>query len=325
MRRLTDVTIRTGDRPAPPRPDGGRRTAARPARPERAAAPARPARRWVPPFWWKRARPAIIGAALCLFVGVPAIWLVRSGIASHAVAALRDDAIGMSAQAGFRVDDIFVEGRHRTVARDLLAALKVRRGDPILGIDLAAASERLSAIPWVKSVAIERQLPNALRIFITEREPIALWQSQGRYYLIDRDGLVIGDDIAEFANLPLLVGESAPDHVGALLDMLNSEPDLAKRVKASQWISERRWNLEIDDSPGGIEVRLPEDNPAAAWHELAQLEREQKLLERKVTMIDMRLPDRLVLRVPGGVEPPPSATARVPGAGRHKAAPGREA
>jgi cell division protein FtsQ len=76
--------------------------------------------------------------------------------------------------------------------------------------------------------------------------------------------------------------------------MVTSEPDLAGRVVAAVRIGGRRWNLRLDN---GIDVELPEDGTATAWAKLAQLERTSRLLARDVQVIDLRLPDRLVLRV----------------------------
>jgi cell division protein FtsQ len=121
-------------------------------------------------------------------------------------------------------------------------------------------------------------------------------QNKGRYFLIDRDGQIVGDQIDDYANLPLTVGEGAPDHAGDLVALLDAEPGLKDRVKAATWIGDRRWNLMLDRTPDGIEVRLPEEDAIAAWHDLATLDQQQSLLERQVSVIDMRLPDRLVLR-----------------------------
>jgi cell division protein FtsQ len=107
--------------------------------------------------------------------------------------------------------------------------------------------------------------------------------------------------------------------------MLKAEPTLMPRVKASQWVSSRRWTIQLSGPSGDIEVYLPEGDPAAAWHELAQLESDQKLLDHKITMVDMRLADRLILRIPGGLEQPAKTpTKPTQPAARHKA-PGRDA
>ena len=87
-----------------------------------------------------------------------------------------------------------------------------------------------------------------------------------------------------------------------MLAILSSEPDLAARVTAAVDVGGRRWNLRIDNS---IDVLLPSDDPAAAWADLARLQRNDAILQRDVQAIDMRLPDRLVVRVTP--EPPKEA------------------
>ncbi len=306
MRRMNDITIEVADRlgPSPASrtkgPSG--RAAKAPGKGGRTGARQEPRRRWFQPLLRKRTRrAALILLALGGGLILPA-WMIHSGTAQRLIDEARREAVALSGRAGFRVVEILVEGRNRTPREQLLSALGVQRGDPILGIDLAATRQRLEEISWVKNATIERRLPNEVHLLIVERNPIVLWQNQGKYYLVDRDGQVVGDEIDEYADLPLMVGEGAPDHAAELLDLLDAEPALKKRVKAAQWIGDRRWNITLDRTIGGIDVRLPEDNPVAAWRELASLDKEQSLLERKVTLIDMRLPDRLVLRSTGGAE-----------------------
>jgi cell division protein FtsQ len=293
MRRVSDITIdfdtplHTG--PLPADSAGGRRRL-------------RAHRRWISPILRKRLRRGLLAIVILAGgVGLPA-WLYHSGTAAHLADGLHREATALSARAGFRVEDIFVEGRNRTPRDEIIAALQIQRGDPMFGIDLVATRQRLEELSWVKTATIERRLPNVVHLLITERNPIVLWQNQGRYYLVDRDGQVVGDEVGEYADLPLMVGEGAPDHAADLIDLLNAEPDLKTRVKAAQWVGDRRWNITLDRTAGGIDVRLPEDDPLSAWHDLAKMDKEQSLLERKVALIDMRLPDRLVLRAIGGAE-----------------------
>ncbi len=56
----------------------------------------------------------------------------------------------------------------------------------------------------------------------------------------------------------------------------------------------RRWTLKVDN---GIDVRLPEQGASAALARLARLEREHKLLDRDVIAIDLRMADRVVVRL----------------------------
>ncbi len=123
---------------------------------------------------------------------------------------------------------------------------------------------------------------------------MAVWQLDGRLSVIDETGSVVpGAEPRDFAHLMLVVGADAPEHSATLLELLDSEPELKGRVSAAVRVGGRRWNLLFD---GGIEVRLPEENAETAWAELARIQREHGVLERDVATIDLRLPDRLVVR-----------------------------
>jgi len=239
--------------------------------------------------------------ALTLLVGA-AGWLVISGWVDRQMTALGESMIDASADLGFTVERVLADGRNETTSSAILAAMNVRLGQPILAVDLDDARARLLTLPWVESATVERRLPDTLHVRVTETAPLALWQIRQRLHLLGRDGRVIETaSITRFANLLVVVGPDAPDHAAALLDMLASEPNLRPRVTAAIRVGARRWNLRLDN---GIDVKLPEDNAAAAWTELARLERDYGLLGRDLTVIDLRVPDQLLVRLA------PSAIAR---------------
>jgi cell division protein FtsQ len=101
-------------------------------------------------------------------------------------------------------------------------------------------------------------------------------------------------DLDRFSKLPIVVGDGAAKQALPLIEMLATEPDLAARVAAAIYVGGRRWDLRIDNA---IDVMLPEDDMTGAWARLAQLETTNKILQRDVQTIDLRLPDRLVVRV----------------------------
>jgi len=267
-----------------------------------------------PPVAQQRRRPfpivavaAGLGAATLIAGGGGAYWLWHDGTLARTGRAIVARVWTVGGQQGLALENVDVVGRHRQSAASILAALGVKRGMPMLEIDLAAAQARLQALPWVRRAEVERQLPDTLFIRLTEREPFAFWQRNGTLSLIDRDGTVIPtDDLAQYGPRIVLVGDDAPAQAATLIDMLASEPSLARRVNAAVLYGSGRWTLRFDT---GVQVALPETNAPAAWQRLAGLEAQEQILERNITAIDLRLPDRMVVRL-APAEPGKPPTAR---------------
>ena len=248
-----------------------------------------------------------------LWLGVPvlllggifcAIQLSRSPQGQSLLQSAADRLMQVTGLLGLTVSEITVEGRETTDRETILAALAAGLGTPILAVSPEHVKEQLEALPWVRTAVIERRLPGTLYVRLVERKPLALWQHGGKLELVDREGSVIPvTRLDRFAKLPLVVGDGAASHAAELLEMLGSNPDLAGRVTAAVRVGDRRWNLRIDNA---IDVLLPADEMATAWSQLARLERSSAILKREVLTIDLRLPDRLVLRV--SPEPPKEPT-----------------
>ncbi|MDA0238833.1 MAG: FtsQ-type POTRA domain-containing protein [Proteobacteria bacterium] len=248
----------------------------------------------VKPLW--RRPPVIAAVGLLIVAGVSgagfAVW--QSGWIQRTAQDAKWRLIAGSAHLGFSVNEIFVEGRDETDRDSLRAALRLKRGAPILAFDPVSAKRRVEGLPWVRSVSIERQLPDVVHVRIVERRPLALWQRKGTFALIDTEGEIIPiKKLDRFNRLVVLVGDGAPKHATRLLDMLANEPSLALRVTAAVRVSGRRWNIHLDNR---ITVRLPEVSALDAWRQLAVLEKKHGLLERDLIGVDLRIPDRVVLR-----------------------------
>ena len=232
---------------------------------------------------------AALGVGAVIFLGIAAADQLDHG------SRLSGALLATTAAAGFTVQALDVEGRQMTTPDEILAAVNAKRGAPIFGVSPTAAKLQLEALPWVRTAAVERQLPGRLYIKLTERKPLALWQRHGKMVLIDQDGVVVATEHLErYANLLLVVGDDAPKHAGSLIEVLGTQPDLMKKVQAAVWINDRRWNLKLDS---GVDIELPEQGVADAWTHLAAIDRDHGLLARDIERVDLRLGDRVVVKV----------------------------
>lgn len=258
--------------------------------PRRGAARRRPA--------WTRFRRAYALGAAGLALGALAAggwWAWRAGAPEAARDAVLAQLDRGAVAAGFTVQEVFVVGRGETSAEELRAAVGAERGDSMFAFDPQAARARLLELGWVKDATVRRRLPNALDVAVVERRPFALWQHEGRLALVDRDGEVITRRrLDRFSGLPLVVGEDAGRHAAQLIDALALQPRLYAEVEAAVRIGGRRWNVKLKN---GVEVNLPEGGAAEAWARLAEIEARQSVMSKDIAAIDLRLPDRLVVRM----------------------------
>ena len=251
-------------------------------------------RRRVVPFWRSRRLRIVLMVLLVSLAGGESWWLWKSGWVQQTVERTKWTLIAASTELGFRVEEILVVGRRETTRKELLGAVRLVRGAPILAFDLEVAKKRLEALPWIKTASVGRMLPDTVMLNVEERRPLALWQHKGVFALIDTDGEVImKENLDRFSDLLVVVGPDAPLHAAKLLQVLATEPQLMDWVEAAIRVGGRRWNLRLKND---IDVRLPEENTAKAWSRLAEYEKNHRVLERDVQILDLRLPDRLIVR-----------------------------
>lgn len=238
------------------------------------------------------------GVVIGLWLG---LWLWLAGGFSLIADRSEKALLAASVQAGFSVSDVLVEGRVNADADVIKALLAVKKGDPIFAVDVGAAQAKMERIPWVKSAQVERRLPGTLYIGLTEREPLALWQHEKKLRLIDAAGSVIAESgLEKFSALPIVTGEKAPARAPEFLALLRAEPELFGRTEGASLIGGRRWDLKLKN---GLEVSLPETDTALALRRVAKAQEEDKLLDKDITALDAREPDRLIVRTrPGAVQ-----------------------
>lgn len=200
-----------------------------------------------------------------------------------------------TAWLGLRVQDVVIEGRQKTPEPVLRAAIAAEPGDPILTYSVADARARIESIQWVQSATVTRRLPDTIVVKLVERRPFAVWQHEGKFVLIDRDGQIVTDsDVALFASqLPLVVGLGAPEAAAQLEDELAAQPEVQSHVAAAVRVGERRWNLRLTS---GTDVLLPEGAEVKALAWLAEQQAQRQLLDRPLQALDLRLPDRFTIR-----------------------------
>jgi cell division protein FtsQ len=196
--------------------------------------------------------------------------------------------------SGFKVQEIFVDGRHRTSLQTLKKTLGIQRGDFILDHSPQEIQKRVQKLPWVRSCLVERHLPNVFYIRLAERNPIAFWQKKGKKFLIDTEGKRIFCPVYEFPKgLLTVVGKEAPKFTEALLEILQKTPPLfAKRVVGALRLRSGRWDLYLDNN---CCIKLPSQREEFALNRFITFEKKGIIRINFLEKIDLRFQDRVIL------------------------------
>jgi cell division protein FtsQ len=240
-------------------------------------------------------RGAGAAAAFALILMSGAYGALKGGHIQVFAGHLRDvrDAAGNG--LGFRIGAVALHGQRQVTREEILTTAGVTGRSSLLFLHAADMRARLKSNPWIADATVLKLYPDRLQIGVTERQPFALWQKDGRVSLIAEDGTVLEPFVApRFLTLPLVVGRGAHSKAKDFLALLDRYPEVRGTVRASVFVAERRWNLRLKN---GIDVRLPETDVARALDTLIALDRERKLFSRDIAVIDLRLADRVTVRL----------------------------
>lgn len=212
--------------------------------------------------------------------------------------------------AGFAADDIRISGLAHHEAETVLAALAVKPGSSLIGFDAASARQTLEGLDWVASAKVQRLFPNQLEIELVERDPFAIWQTGGKYYVVDRNGAALSSlTLGKLPDLPLVTGEGAPQAAEQLINQLEATPDLKSQLYAAARVGKRRWNLYLDN---GIVVLLPEQETGRALDRLQRLQANEGILSRGIKTVDLRFDDRTIIGLADGAAGQDLVTGSLP-------------
>lgn len=244
----------------------------------------------------ERRMPRHLGMGLAFgFFGLVAGAGFVSGGGYAEVSARYGTPFDMAARAlGFGLDKVTISGLVQLHSAEILKAAGIDQRNSLPFLSVVDVRDRLSSVPLIGAVSVRKIYPRELLITLTEREPSALWQRNGEIAVIAADGTVI-DQMRDgrFANLPLVVGDEANTRTKEYLALLEAAGPLKDRIRAGTLVSGRRWTLKLD----GIDIRLPEAGARDAVARLVKLEAESSLLEKDIIAVDLRLPDRVVVRL----------------------------
>lgn len=267
------------------------------ARPRKDPAPSR-LRYRLTRFWLRPSYRRAVNFGLPLMAGVLASWTLASELD------LRNRAIGAFAAAReavmdrpqFLITRIDIPDVSADLAEQIRETSLVTLPVNSLEVNVAAVRDRVESLAAVERARVRAVAGGVLEIRAIERIPVAIWRGPDGLQLVDQNGVRVAeiDSRLRRADLPLIAGAGAEGQVPEALSLLAEARPIAARIRGLVRVGERRWDLVLDRDQV---IRLPETGAIPALAGVMALEAKEQLLDRDLTVVDVRDSRRTLLRL----------------------------
>ena len=197
---------------------------------------------------------------------------------------------------GFIIKNIEILGVKHLDKNDILKIISTYKNINIFNVNINNIYREIKNNTWIKKASIEIIYPNTIKILLTEKKPIAIWQNRYGNSLITKSGDLISEkNLEKFKSyLPIIIGQNAHKNVHSILNILSSNQDFVKNIWSLTFVNERRWDVHFNQ---GLTIRLPSENVKKAWEKVVYLNQKFNLLSLGLTEIDLRNTNQILGKI----------------------------
>jgi len=244
------------------------------------------------------------GVRLFLRAGIP-FALIFGGITGYMSDEERRDAFNLALvdmrnsieqRPEFMVNLMAVDGAGTSVASDIREIVPIDFPVSSFDLNLENIRQTIVGLDPVKEASVRIRPGGILQIDVIERVPALVWRTREAIELLDETGAHVAfvHARADYPDLPLIAGEGADKHVAEAVHLFAAARPLGARMRGLVRVGERRWDVVLDRDQ---RILLPVNDPVQALERVIELSEVDDMLERDVTVIDMRLAQRPTLRM----------------------------
>ena len=197
---------------------------------------------------------------------------------------------------GFIIKNIEISGLNHLNKNDIIKIVSAYNDINIFNVNINNIYKEIKNNTWIKKASIEIIYPNTIKILLTEKKPIAIWQNRYRNSLITKSGDIIFEkNLEEFKNyLPIVVGQNANKKVQSILNIFSKNRDFVTNIWSLTFVNQRRWDVHFNQ---GLTIKLPSKNLEKAWEKVLYLDKEFKILNLGLTELDLRNSNQILGKI----------------------------
>lgn len=119
----------------------------------------------------------------------------------------------------FKVETFDIQGNRLISDEDIISLSGISIGDTLFQSDVDAAAKQIAMHVMIDDVDVRVRPFHKILIEVTEKNAVALFVDDERYFYVDEKGVVVAETDTPDKNLPVLSGFEAPSFVSIGLEM----------------------------------------------------------------------------------------------------------
>jgi len=206
----------------------------------------------------------------------------------------------------FRILEVQITGESTLQPEEIKSLADISMGTNILKLDLREVMNRIQKHPWIADVTVRRELPHTIRITVAERVPAVYIHDKNRFFVVDREGILMGEARTYQWHLPVVYGvdlTGVPLGKGPTPASIRTALEVGRELVSDPELEQTPY-LGIEITPGqevvlhlkGAQVRLGRGGyreKMKRFSEIAKAVEEQGIPLKEV---DLRYSDQVVVR-----------------------------
>ncbi len=223
-----------------------------------------------------------------LLIALPVFCIVAAGY-----------LVSEAARSAFVVNKVVFSGNAHLSDEELRALAGIKGGESMITLSSAEVYRKISATPWVMSVAVRKELPDKLLVRVKETEPFALLDMKGRLFIVDERGKML-QELRESSMpfLPIISGDpfGNKEVYAESLRLVQAVRETGLMEKKNRIEIIARTLNEIAVNLDGLVVKVGAGDYEEKLSRLAELEEQIKDRQIPVDYIDLRFANRVVVK-----------------------------
>ncbi len=218
----------------------------------------------------------------------------------------------------FHLASVDIHGAEFVAPSQLEEKFLADKGKSILRVPLRQRGREIEQLPWVRSAAVGRILPNRLWVEVQERVPVAFVSSPAGMALVDEEGVILDYPQKASFTFPVVRGISGRDSpetrrsrmqlFQAVMEELNSgDPPYSEKISEVDLRDPQDARVVVADSDGAVLLHLGGEDFLARYRVYLGHIQEWKQKFSSIQSIDLRYGGQVVINADPARESAPPA------------------